>query len=130
MTNGYYTTINREPFEWSYLRKDRPVDVFNFIGCDGPAEDAATLCYNYDTNVTDANPDQPVYANKANLELVSGPRWRLKPNKFGQDLPGLELPKRECSKPPFKSDNIKYEVGEFTTTTINLLDWVDSEGPR
>ncbi len=23
---------------------------------------------------------------------AGGPRWRLKPNKFGQDIPGLEIP--------------------------------------
>ena len=48
LTNGFYTTINREPFQWSYLRTNRDHNVFNFIGCDGPAEDAATTCYNYD----------------------------------------------------------------------------------
>jgi hypothetical protein len=32
------------------------------------------------------------------LSLVSGPRWRLKANKFGQDIPGLEIPLRECSR--------------------------------
>ena len=62
-------------------------------------------------------------------ELVSGPRWRLKPNKFGQDLPGLEIPLVECSPPPFQSDNIKYVVGTPVTTVINLLDWDESEGP-
>ena len=54
----------------------------------------------------------------------------MKPNKFGQDLPGLEIPLIECSAPPFKSDNIKYEVGEPTTTIINLLDWDEAtNGP-
>jgi hypothetical protein len=69
------------------------------------------------------------YEDVDNLTLVSGPRWRLKPNKFGQDLPGLELPLVECSEPPFQSDNIKYAVGEPTTTIINLLDWADENGP-
>ena len=110
MTNGFYTTINREPFQWSYLRTNRDQNVFNFIGCDGPAEDAGTTCYNYD-----ATGVAPVYATDgSDLELASGPRWRLKPGKFGQDLPALEIPIIECSKPPFKSDNIKYSVGEPT----------------
>lgn len=52
-----------------------------------------------------------------------GPRWRLKANKFGQDIPGLEIPLVECSPVPFTSENIKYKVGEPTVTTINLLDW-------
>ncbi|MCK0153811.1 hypothetical protein MWU49_08860 [Alcanivorax sp. S6407] len=55
----------------------------------------------------------------------SGPRWRLKSNKFGQDIPGLEIPAENCSAPPFSSSNIKYEVGMLTTTTIDLLDWED-----
>lgn len=62
-----------------------------------------------------------------NGDYIVGPRWRLKANKFGQDLPGMEIPAIPHSEPPFKRDNIKYEVGEFTTTTINLLDWEPGE---
>ncbi len=122
LTNSYYTTINRDPFEWSYRAADSPVDTFSFIGCEGPADDPV-----YGLTCVDdmGNP----YPNVANLNLVSGPRWRLKPNKFGQDLPGLELPLVECSAPPFQSDNIKYQVGVPTTTIINLLDWADENGP-
>ncbi|MCP3870779.1 MAG: hypothetical protein GY703_22335, partial [Gammaproteobacteria bacterium] len=107
-TNAFYTTINRDPFEWSYDANPDPL-VQDFVGYAFPlsAEDEAALGY----------------------QLVSGPRWRLKPNKFGQDLPGLEIPLIECSKPPFKSDNIKYKVGTPVTTVINLLDWDDDEGP-
>jgi hypothetical protein len=101
-TNAFYTTINRDPFEWSYVNTSEAANgLFNFIGSAEPIEDPAAQ----------------------GLALVSGPRWRLKPNKFGQDLPGLEIPKIECSQPPFKSDNKKYETGERVTTTINLLDW-------
>ena len=57
------------------------------------------------------------------LELVSGPRWRMTSNKFGQDLPGLEIPSIECSQPPYQKGTIRYETGEPITTTINLLDW-------
>lgn len=32
----------------------------------------------------------------------------------------------ENTPPPYQKDNIKYETGELTTTTLNLLDW---EGP-
>lgn len=80
LTNGWYTTIDRDPFE-----------------------------------------SDPVSGK--------GPRWRLKVNKFGQDIPGLEIPLIECSQPPFAKDNIKYVVGERTVTTINLLDWDDGESP-
>lgn len=95
-TNAYYTTINRDPFEWSYDANPDPL-VQDFVGSPLPDATLGTL--------------------------VSGPRWRLKPNKFGQDLPGLEIPLFECSPPPFQSDNIKYVVGTPTTTVINLLDW-------
>lgn len=37
----------------------------------------------------------------------TNPRWRLKSSKFGQDLPGVEIP--------------QYPVGTPTTTTIDLL---------
>ena len=105
-TNAYYTTINRDPFEWSYDANPDPL-IQDFRGTAFPI------------------PDEEL----GDWELVSGPRWRLKPNKFGQDLPGLEIPLIECSAPPFKSDNIKYEVGTPVTTVINLLDWDDDEGP-
>tara|TARA_R110002050_G_scaffold130510_1_gene252232 strand:- start:32 stop:2110 length:2079 start_codon:yes stop_codon:yes gene_type:complete len=99
-SNAYYTTINRDPFEWSYDANPDP-KVQDFIGSALP--------------------------NASLGELVSGPRWRLKPNKFGQDLPGLEIPLIECSAPPFAKENIKYEVGTPTTTVINLLDWEEGE---
>lgn len=109
-TNAYYTTINRDPFEWSYVSTEgKASGIYDFIGSAVPKTDLELA--------------------EEGLELVSGPRWRLKPNKFGQDLPGLEIPKIECSAPPFKSDNIKYEVGERVITVINLLDWDDSVGP-
>jgi hypothetical protein len=60
---------------------------------------------------------------------VSGPRWRLTPNKFGQDLPGLEVPVEPNSQPPYQRDNIKYETGELTTTRLNLLDWEEEISP-
>ena len=101
-TNAYYTTINRDPFEWSYDANPDPL-IQDFVGSPVPDDTLG--------------------------DLVSGPRWRLKPNKFGQDLPGLEIPLVECSAPPFTSDNIKYEVGTPVTTVINLLDWDESKGP-
>ena len=96
------------------------VIIVDYRGCPGPVEDPAyaALC----TNVPEGAP------------LFSGPRWRLKPNKFGQDLPGLEIPttaalEEPCTPPPFSQDLIKYEVGAPTTTIINLLDWDEEEGP-
>jgi hypothetical protein len=102
-TNAFYTTINRDPFEWSYDANPDPL-VQDFVGSPVPDDTLG--------------------------EFISGPRWRLKANKFGQDLPGLEIPLEECSAPPFQSDNIKYEVGTPVTTIINLLDWDEEEnGP-
>lgn len=56
-------------------------------------------------------------------ELISGPRWRMLSNKFGQDIPSLEIPAATCAEPPYEKGTVKYEVGESATTTINLLDW-------
>lgn len=109
-TNGYYTTIDRDPFEWSYVDSaEAALGTYDFVGSPEPL-------------------DLSLPENDG-LELVSGPRWRLKPNKFGQDIPGLEIPLVECSEPPFGHDNIRYEVGTLVTTVINLLDWDEEEGP-
>ncbi|WJG10682.1 hypothetical protein [Aliiglaciecola sp. LCG003] len=109
LTNAYYTTINRDPFEWSYVSVNaQDTGVYDFVGT--------------------AFPKTQQEMEAEGVELVSGPRWRLKPNKFGQDLPGLEIPKIECSAPPFQKDNIKYEVGERVVTVINLLDWNNTLG--
>lgn len=109
-TNAYYTSINRDPFEWSYVALDAQTSgTYNFVGTPLPKTEEQMV--------------------SEGLALVSGPRWRLKANKFGQDLPGLEIPKIECSAPPFKNDNVKYETGERVTTIINLLDWDETTGP-
>lgn len=108
-TNAYYTTINRDPFEWSYRMTDLGDNVHEFVGFEFPLTTTEMGLYN--------------------LEFVSGPRWRLKANKFGQDIPGLEIPIQECSPPPFTHDNIRYEVGTMVTTVINLLDWKDEFSP-
>ena len=105
-TPAWYTTIQRDPFQWSFL----DLTTGEKVGAQTPEEIAAAQ----------ADP---------NLELVSGPRWRLTSNKFGQDLPGLEIPAIECSQPPYQQGTIRYETGEPTTTTINLLDWNPNE-PR
>jgi hypothetical protein len=103
-TNAFYTTIDRDPFEWSYVSSTAEEDgQYNFVGSQLPLSTAEM--------------------ESQGLVLASGPRWRLKANKFGQDVPGLEIPLVECSPPPFTNDNIKYEVGELVTTVINLLDW-------
>jgi hypothetical protein len=100
LSNGWYTTVDREPFEWAYDN-------------DGDG----------DADVSSPVPDDTLGT------LVSGPRWRLTSQKFGQDVPGLEIPVIECSEPPYQKDNIKYEVGAPYTTIINVLDW-DPEDER
>ncbi|MBE0598723.1 MAG: hypothetical protein IH614_15810 [Desulfuromonadales bacterium] len=42
------------------------------------------------------------------------PRWRLKSSKYGQDLPGVELP--------------QYERDTLTTTSLDLLSMKDAQG--
>ncbi|WP_377835482.1 calcium-binding protein [Acidimangrovimonas pyrenivorans] len=107
-TNAWYTTTDRDPFEWSYDKySDDPYrQVYEGFRSRELAEDAG---YTDD-------------------DLVSGPRWRITANKFGQDIPGVEIPLEPNSQPPYQKDNIRYEVGELTTTTINLLDWEDTNG--
>lgn len=109
-TNGWYTSINRDPFEWSYRDATQSDNIFDFVGFSEPLSEEEMI--------------------EENLEFVSGPRWRLKAGKFGQDIPGLDIPQEECSAPPFQMDNIKYRTGEDTITTINLLDWDEEKnGP-
>lgn len=102
-TPEWYTTTDREPFEWSY-------DKF-------PNNEYANVYESF------RSPEEAASAGYDKEDLVSGPRWRLTPNKFGQDLPGLEVPLVPNSAPPFQKDNIKYDTGTLTTTTLNLLDW-------
>ena len=118
LTNGWYTTVDREPFEWSYDTNG-----------DGVADES------YRT------PQDPAPGT-----LLTGPRWRLTPPKFGQDIPGLEIPGSltdpalelayQCSPPPYQKNLIKYDVGAPVTTVIDLLDWsaddersIDGESP-
>lgn len=102
LTNAWYTTVDREPFEWSY-DSDRDGD-----------------------GVSDSFHVPPATPPGA---LLSGPRWRLLPPKFGQDIPGLEIPVVNCAPPPYQKAMIKYDVGERTTTVLDLLSW-DSEDER
>ncbi|WP_137700451.1 calcium-binding protein [Marimonas lutisalis] len=56
-------------------------------------------------------------------EYEIGPRWRLKPDKYGQDLPGVVIPEDPADEPPVQNGEEKYEVGADTQTVLNLLDW-------
>jgi hypothetical protein len=104
ITNGFATTVDREPFEWSY---------------DSDGDGSA-----------DYSVREPYLANPAHT-LLSGPRWRLTPGKFGQDIPGLEIPNVECAPPPYQKALIKYEVGAtpppLGRTVLNMLDWSDDD---
>lgn len=59
----------------------------------------------------------------------SGPRWRLKPDKYGQDLPSVVIPIDPSEPPPPTKDEVKYEVGAETQTVLNLLDWATEISP-
>jgi len=93
-SNGWYTTVDREPFEWAYDNNG-----------DGSVDASSRA------------PDDTLG------ELISGPRWRLTPGKYGQDLPGLDISNVYCAPPPYQKDLIKYPVGAPTQTVITLLDW-------
>jgi hypothetical protein len=90
-SNAWYTTIDRDPFAWSYEGGTSPT----------PSTELG--------------------------ELISGPRWRMLSNKFGQDIPSLEIPAITCDEPPYEKGTVKYEVGKVVETTINLLDWSTDE---
>ena len=93
-SNAWYTSIDRDPFAWAY---DENGDGIADVGSQSP-----------DPSLGD---------------LISGPRWRMLPNKFGQDIPGLEIPIETCTPPPYEKGTVKYETGDFAVTTLNLLDW-------
>lgn len=59
----------------------------------------------------------------ASGDYISGPRWRLQPDKYGQDLPGVVIPIDPSDPLPITSSEVKYEVGTDDTTVLNLLDW-------
>jgi len=60
---------------------------------------------------------------------IMGPRWRLQPDKYGQDLPSVVIPDDPSQPPPPTKDEVKYDVGADTLTVINLLDWETDVSP-
>jgi hypothetical protein len=107
LTNAWYTTVDREPFEWSYDTDG-----------DGAADES------YRAPLAEPLP--------VGTTLLTGPRWRLTPPKFGQDIPGLEIPNVNCAPPPYQKDLIKYTVGDLASELdptgvgpvhLDLLDW-------
>lgn len=76
----------------------------------------------------DRNPFEPVL-NATGDEYDVDPRWRLKTPKFGQDLPGVEIPIDPFLSPPLKHGQLKYTRGEETQTVLNLLDWKNPVSP-
>ena len=69
----------------------------------------------------DREPFVAVYDDAGGYEV--GPRWRLQPDKYGQDLPSVVIPIDPSDELPVRSGEEKYEVGADTTTVLNLLDW-------
>jgi Ca2+-binding RTX toxin-like protein len=67
--------------------------------------------------------------NADGTDYEGGPRWRLQPDKYGQDLPSVVIPKDPSLPPPPKKDEEKYSTGEDTTTVLNLLDWETPVSP-
>jgi len=53
----------------------------------------------------------------------SGSRWRLQPDKYGQDLPSVVIPQDPSLTANPTHSEVKYEVGAETQTVLNLLDW-------
>ena len=100
ISNAWATSVDREPFEWSY---------------DSNGDGAA-----------DYSVREPSLATPGDT-LLSGPRWRLTPGKFGQDIPGLDIPNVECAPPPYQKALIKYTVGDPPPpngrSVFSMLDW-------
>ncbi len=109
VSNAWYTTIQRDPFESDPLRN--PDGTYAL-----PRDAAGNIVYPLDS---DGHVDFD--------QVRSGPRWRLKSKMFGQNIPGLEIPKLECAEPPYKKgeEQVRYPVGTPTETVINLLDWAN-----
>ncbi len=76
----------------------------------------------------DREPFEPVL-NADGTEYITGPRWRLQPDKYGQDLPSVTIPLDPSDPPPVQKGEEKYEVGAETQTVINLLDWETDISP-
>ncbi|MCE8530831.1 hypothetical protein KBY24_18045 [Ruegeria pomeroyi] len=89
----------------------------------GASEDVLEGFTNAWFTTMNREPFEPVLNDNGTEYADSGPRWRLKPNKYGQDLPGVEIPVDPSAPPPPTRDEIKYETGAETQTVINLLDW-------
>ncbi|MDC1399803.1 hypothetical protein N8306_04750, partial [Yoonia sp.] len=89
------------------------------IGANDGAEGFTNAWY----TTMDREPFEPDLTDDGTAYETSGPRWRLLPNKYGQDLPGVEIPIDPSDVPPPTRDEIKYEVGAETQTVLNLLDW-------
>ncbi len=86
------------------------------------SEDLALGFTNAWFTTMDREPFEPVL-NADGTEYVTGPRWRLQPDKYGQDLPGVVIPTDPSDPLPVTKDEEKYEVGAETQTVLNLLDW-------
>lgn len=61
--------------------------------------------------------------NADGTEYITGPRWRLQPDKYGQDLPSVVIPEDPSLTANPTNAQVKYEVGMETQTVLNLLDW-------
>ena len=74
----------------------------------------------------DREPFEPVLTDG---DYETGPRWRLLPDKYGQDLPGVVIPLDPSDPLPVQNGEEKYVVGAETQTVINLLDWATPISP-
>ncbi|MGC9420761.1 MAG: calcium-binding protein, partial [Rhodovulum sp.] len=86
------------------------------------AEDWAAGFTNAYYTTLDREPFEPEL-NLAGDDYEVGPRWRLKAPKYGQDLPGVDIPLDPSTPPPYTTAELKYESGELTQTVLNILDW-------
>ena len=93
------------------------------------ASDGAAGYTNAWYTTMDREPFEPVLNGDGTDYASSGPRWRLQPDKYGQDLPGVVIPDDPSVTANPTKDQVKYEVGAETQTVLNLLDWGDPAKP-
>ncbi|MGD9861960.1 MAG: calcium-binding protein [Pseudodonghicola sp.] len=123
-TDDYYAGDGTLYEAGTILRDDLLADAWanSDLAALGAADGAQGFTNAWYTTM-DREPFEPVLNEDGTEYVGSGPRWRLLADKYGQDLPAVDIPLDPSLPPPPTKDELKYEVGAETQTVINLLDW-------
>lgn len=124
-TDAYYAGDGTLYEAGTILRDSALVDAYDgslLAAIGAGSEDQEEGYTNAWYTTMDREPFEPVL-NEDGTDYVTGPRWRLLPDKYGQDLPSVVIPTDPSAPLPTVSADQKYEVGAETQTVLNLLDW-------